>query len=1173
MTPSGAAVTAASRHFDIHGPLPPQGITTLEASAGTGKTHTIAALVTRLVAADVAKISDILVITFTKFAASELRDRVRARLVSAELGLRHLPEGGDGARPSDQLVALLMSEARELKNTRRLLATAVADFDQATITTTHGFCNLVIAALGSLGNVAPGPAILEDPRDLISEVIDDLVARHVMRRAVVPFPRSDALKIGELALNNPGAPLDPPADVGDESPPGLRRRLAESARRETARRLLDRNLLTYNDLLYRLKEALADPERGRAACDRLRRRYSVVLVDEFQDTDALQWEILQRAFAPQPGAAAATRLVLVGDPKQAIYSFRGADVYAYLQAARNAPAEHRWTLDENWRSDGNLLAAFDSFLAPLHLGHREIQYRYAHAAAGHAGTALERPPVSAPLRVRVFARDDTRLARTKKGLAQKPSALKRVAEDLAADIAELLCSGAVLLRGSTGRQLGPEGKEAPAQRPVSAQDIGVLVRTNRQASFVQRALKELQIPVIVAAAGSVFSTRAALDWARLLEALEQPSSRPLAVAAGLSAFFGKRAGDLANADEQSWEALHGRLYHCAEIVRQSGPATLFAHVCASERLPERLLHDAGGERAFTDLNHVAELLHAEATRSQLGLAALRAWLARRCSEASSDGADVDEVTRRLDSGSPAVQVLTVHRAKGLEFPIVYLPYAWDCTQPERSGRPVLFHDPEDCDMRKLDLGGSEDCAYRDHLRLSQAEARGEDLRLLYVALTRARHQVVLWWAPVMDCQHSALGRVLLRKNSSGDVETAGWPSPPKDSVVVAELEKLAEASRGLISVEKVSARQGLVPSPPGPRPSFGELGAAGFTRELDTRWGRASYSSLITAAHSPGADEAGESGAVTSEPEDAGDAGAADEPPVHSPNAPDETANARPSPWDRVAAGAEVGILVHRILEDVDFAAADLQAAVSSAVNARLGVPAGVTGDTQSLCAGLVSAISTPLGAALSGACLADIAWGDRLGEVRFEFPVAGGDTAFGSVSTAALARLFRKYLVQGQLAGYGEELAQPGLLGEIRGYLTGSIDLAFRQLGPSGDRYFVADYKTNWLAPKGAVLTTSHYSQAAMEAEMRHAHYPLQALFYLVALHRYLRWRLPSYNPERNLGGAVYMFLRGMAGPDVQDRPGTEPEGVFFWRPPIGLVTEVSDLFAGIGLSGEKRG
>ncbi len=272
-----------------------------------------------------------------------------------------------------------------------------------------------------------------------------------------------------------------------------------------------------------------------------------------------------------------------------------------------------------------------------------------------------------------------------------------------------------------------------------------------------------------------------------------------------------------------------------------------------------------------------------------------------------------------------------------------------------------------------------------------------------------------------------------------------------------------------------------------------------------------------------------------------------------------------PCPLAAVPAGADVGTFVHGVLESADFSAPDLRAELTAVVGARMSAYPGSADGAAVLVRGLEAAIMTPMGALAGGARLADIARRDRLDELGFELPLVGGDEPVGEVSTAAMAALFAQYVAPGQpLAGYAAALAGPALATSLRGYLTGSLDLVFRRRGPEGqERYFVADYKTNWLGPPGEDLSAWHYRPAALEAEMCASHYVLQATFYLVALHRYLRWRCRAYDPSAHLGGVVYLFLRGMTGP-VPALHHDQPCGVFAWCPPVELVTGMSDLFAG---------
>jgi exodeoxyribonuclease V beta subunit len=1079
-----APASSAGAAFDVCGPLP-TGVTVLEASAGTGKTYTIAGLAARYVAEGL-ELDRLLAITFTRNATAELRDRVRERLVSAEQALERALAG---VVPTDRVEALLADGTREEVGLRRdRLASAVASFDAATIVTTHGFCQEVLGGLGIAGDLEPKVQFVEDLRDLVGEVVDDLYVRAFHGREEVPFDRAQALAIARAADRNPGAPLEP-RDAPPDTPPELRRRLAAAVRRELEVRKRRLGVMTYDDLLTRLDAALATrPE----IADRLRAQFEVVLVDEFQDTDPIQWRIVQRAFGQGD-----TKLVLIGDPKQAIYAFRGADVYAYLEAAST---RERLRLDENWRSDPELLAAYDALFGRAQLGHEGIVYQQVRAA--HA----DRPvPPGTPLRVRVVRRDD--VGTTGRGFAMVQPAREHIARDVAADVVRQLSSGAC--------------------RPG---DVAVLVRRNVDAELVQAALADVAVPAVLNGAGSVFDTRAADEWLRLLEALERPTSAARVHAAALTAFLGWSAAKVAGATGSEWEDVHARLHRWAGTLRKRGVAAMTEAIMLVEQVPPRVLASADGERRLTDLRHIGELLHAAAMEQGLGVTALTTWLRHRIKLAREEMGD-EERSRRLESDAAAVQILTIHRSKGLEFPIVYVPFAWDPSPVSRAGEPLTFHDGA---VRKVDVG-LQGRQYLDHLRRSVSEQRGEDLRLLYVALTRARHQAVVWWAGSERSKFSPLGRLVFFQEADGSVAESGG-HVPADAAAFERFSEIAAAAPGCMDVDWAAA--GASPRWRGETGDASSLAAATFDRELDSFWRRTSYSALTAGSH--------DSPRVASEPEER----VVDDEPEVSAASP-AAVPARPSLLADMPAGVRVGTFVHDVFEAADFAAADLDAELRSHVahfQARRHVDIG---DPGAVVAGLRAAIETPFA---GGQRLRDLGRGDRLDELVFELPLVGGDQARGELTLPAIASALRDHLPPGDpLAGYPDRLGDPALAQTVQGYLTGSIDLVLRT---RGGRFAVVDYKTNWLGAPDEPLTLADYRPPALVAAMQSSHYVLQGLLYTVALHRYLRWRLPSYSAAEHLAGMHYLFLRGMDG--------SGDAGVFSWTPPEPLVLAVDAVLEG---------
>jgi exodeoxyribonuclease V beta subunit len=619
----------------------------------------------------------------------------------------------------------------------------------------------------------------------------------------------------------------------------------------------------------------------------------------------------------------------------------------------------------------------------------------------------------------------------------------------------------------------------------------------------------------------------------------------------------------------------------ATVLTTRGVAALF-EAASADGVAERLLATTTGERTLTDLRHVAQSLHLAATAGGLGVAALTDWLRRRITQAREDYAE--ERSRRLETDAAAVQVVTVHASKGLEFPIVYVPFAWD--RFESSEPPILrLHD--DDGGRVLDVGGPGTPMYETARSLHMAEERGEDLRLLYVALTRARSQVIAHWAPTRNSGGGPLTRMLLGRPQPGQ-EPPARVTVSRDEQVVEALDALAAASGGTVAAEHIDLPPVPVRREPATAPP-GALEVAAFGRRLDATWRRTSYTGLTAAAHeqryaAEAALAGGVGGAggragggtlpadldpagVTSEPETTG---TRDEPPtaaevaavLGSADGPTTTGAVDPLPLADLPAGAAFGTLVHEVLEHVDTAAADLDAEVlhrcREAGTAASGIDPGV------LAPALVAVLRTSLGPAAGGRTLADVVPADRLAELEFELPLAGGDTPSGPGATvAAIGALLARHLdARDPFRPYADHLlTAPFARTRLRGYLTGSLDAVLRLRDDAGvPRYVVVDYKTNRLAPPGEPLTAAHYTPSSLVTAMSEADYPLQLLLYLVALHRFLTWRQPGYDPQAHLGGGLYLFVRGMSGPGTPTVDGV-PAGVLGWRPPAAHVVALSAL------------
>ncbi len=1096
------------RRFDPAGPLP-LGTAVLEASAGTGKTHAIAALATRYLAEGRVSADRLAVISFSRIASAELRSRVRDRMRStADVLTKAL--GGTLETDPDATDQLLLDGPRdEVESRLANLRRAIATLDAASIMTIHQFCQAMLNELGVLAEADPQATLVEDLSLVRDQVVEDLyLARYAREQRGIPFDLATARKLAREADELPDAPLVPAEGLNDR----LAERLtfATAVREELAARKRRLGIYSFDDQLLRLRDSLRGPE-AEPRLERLRGRCEVVLVDEFQDTDPVQWEILRTAFADQ------VPLVLIGDPKQSIYAFRGADVVAYSDAVLTATEQY--SLGENHRADAGVVHAVNALFHNATLGDG---IGVPPVTASHQASRLVAPdgsPWAAPVRLRCVTGDEPLRA---------AEARQRIVADLTAELIGLLNSDACVV-------------DAAGPRPLEARDVAILVSTNARGQQITEALTGAGVPVAFSGAESIFSTPAARDWLALLRALEQPR-RAAVRAAILTDFVGGTLTGLATADEEELTAWSGLLQGWSRVLSGQGVAALFAAVQAEAgpaggSLAERVLRRPRGDRDLTDYRHLAEILHGQHTDGLRGQA-LVSWLAESVALRSAGS---DRI-RRLETDRHAVQIMTVHKAKGLQFPVVLLPEAADLWVPNDDNDNCLpFHEGG---RRVLDLGGRDAPGRAERLRIHAGEQAEDRLRSLYVAVTRAQSQLTMWWARTRaNTEAAPLHRMLFRRRDRVGPPEPSYPldTPPGDGHP-AGLDWLAPAG---ILVEDCLPVTPARLAPDTDRPAH--LTLARFDRGIDQLWRRTSYSGLTEAVHA--------------RPPIALTAGSlVDDEPAAAVAVIGTTAGVA-SPMAALPGGAAFGSLVHEVLENLDWYAPEpadeaalgerlLEATTAAALRFPV---AGVT--PQALGVGMLPSLLTPLGTLTDGLALAGIPVGDRLSELNFEFALGNA----GSRTTlAAVADLLGCWVpTDDPLAAYPAELAQPQLAGQaLRGFLTGSIDSVLRIHSSGGPRFVVVDYKTNRLGPEE--LTLDHYDEPAMVAEMMRTHYPLQAILYCVALHRFLAARLPGYDPEQHLGGVGYLFVRGMGGPAQGDG-----KGVFSWFPPAGLVTELSDLLA----------
>ena len=1117
--------------FDIRDPLP-GGFTVREASAGTGKTWSLAGLVTRFVAEQGLAASELCIVSFTEAATAELRGRIRDRLAGASA---HLAAGApEAAAAGDPVLQAVGADPERWWERRDRLEAALADFDAASISTIHGFCSRIVPDDGALG------AITADDTDVDEVVADVLLARYGADGSWKAEPHKVA-QVVRLRLQLPDAAMF----TVDRSEVSLS--AAQAARADDLdeiaelvehivttvheqRRLTRRR--TFDGLLTAARDQLRGPA-GEASRAALRARFRLVLIDEFQDTDQVQWDIFRTAFLD---GADPTPVVVVADPKQSIYRFRAAELSAYLEARRRADVVT--SLDTNWRSDAPLLEGLDDLFGGYTFGDEQVRFQPVHAAEGRDEVCLRWRADGRPLDPAVSIRCLPEELSTLEGRVH-------AAADLVAEVVRLL-EGVELV--------GDDG----SARPLEASDIGVLVRSNADATRYVARLAAAGVPAASSSNDSVLESAAADQWRILLAALERPSSPARSRAAALGWFVGTTAAELDTMGEDGAGELAELLRGWAGALAEGGLARLMAEVRAAGLLG-RVLRHPGGERDLTDLDHVLELMQTVVGGRPVGAAGLLAVL-DDLADPDPDPHDEEALapellSRRIDRDDDTVKVLTVHRAKGLEFPVVLCPTLWT-QRPNRQGLPHA-HTPAG---RVIDTNAMRGRAgeggkpYTSLPDADTAERHGEDARLLYVALTRARHRLVVWWKPI-GTKVSPLGHLLA---------SAGGGEP--------DLDALGSA------VEVVPAGPGgRAPVLARPSAEPPELGVATARRHFDDRWRIWSFSSMkaageaaaaigVAAGTGPGGGFGGGFGGR--ELTEAPPMGGVDEPALPS-EGPAEHAAEGLEPAAVLASGSAVapapdqsgllgevggtsfGTVVHAVLERVDFAAADVagqlrERAAELLAHRKLATTPDLVAD------GLLRALRAPLGGAMGTRALVDLERRDRLDELGFDLPLAG-------IAAAELADVVLGHLDPGDpLRPWFADAASGALAVDVAGMLTGSIDLVART--PEG-RYWLADYKTNRVA--------EGYGPDALAHAMVHHGYALQATLYLAALHRYLRWRVRGYDPDLHLDGAAYLFLRGMTGAtgdgdgsEAVDQAGGE-RGVIWWRPPTAAIEAVDRVLA----------
>ncbi len=917
----------------------------------------------------------------------------------------------------------------------------------------------------------------------------------------------------------------------------LLRRFVEHTTSELRRRKAEQRQIAFDDILWNAHQALHSGAQPWLAAA-LHARYPVALIDEFQDTDPLQFGIFDRIYrdADRHGT-----LFLVGDPKQAIYSFRSADLFTYLAA--RARTDARYTLRHNQRSDPALIEACNRLFGANPAVFMMPGLEYVQVGAGSRprtplvdGTA---PGPRPPLQLWRIPRDETlEEEEGEEGGTRLPRALamQRAAHASAAEIARLLAAGAA-------------GRIRIGERPLAPADVAVLVRSHGQGARMRRALAAFGVGSVELSQASVYHTDDAEELERLLLAIADPLRERRVKAALATTAMGRDAAALARlaADEAALLATLDAFARWRELWLTRGFGVMLRQWMSDEGVAARLLARADGERRLTNLMHLAELLQQDAGSASPEVL-LRTLASRR-----ADGKGAEATQLRLESDRNLVQIVTIHRAKGLEYGIVFCPFLFDGYSRGGSEGPMrAWHDEDGELVLDYRAGAAADKAVKARIR---SEQQAEDLRLIYVALTRAVHRCYLVVGSYASnsfgrINHTEAGRSLLNWMVAGaGMDAEAWAAhKPTPAGTDAHWRALVAAStldgQPVMALADLPDGHGAaLPAPDTAR----QRPRALRPPQVPAGWRIGSFTALLSgAAHEPSAQDHDAAALPAGEIRMLADGAEAAAP---QPLAADDIL--------RFPRGPAAGDCMHAMFEAADFTdPASWEAAITHALaahpqrlaedgrRARGGTDARADDEAaQSRLARMLrglleDVLATPLLAAAAGGAplrLDRIARDRRLVELGFHLPAP-------RLSAAQL---------NAWLAAQG--YAAPRLaFADLDGYLKGFIDLVFEHDG----RFWILDWKSNHLGDQPA-----DYAPARLEAAMQAHGYHLQHLLYTVALHRHLGRSLAGYDYETHFGGVLYLFVRGV-------RPGWQldgrPAGVFHHRCPAATLQALDALLAG---------
>ncbi|MBF0236651.1 MAG: exodeoxyribonuclease V subunit beta [SAR324 cluster bacterium] len=922
---------------------------------------------------------------------------------------------------------------------------------------------------------------------------------------------------------------------------GLKVTLFEELRSQLEASKQELNWWSFDDLLTRLNTALQQQDSNLG--NLLQKRFPVALIDEFQDTDPVQYQIFNAIYPPNgPGT-----LFLIGDPKQAIYSFRGADIFTYLQAAGSAEKQ---SLAENWRSTPAMIQAINTLFTfkahPNPFVYEKISYpkvTFPHEKKIMPPLTCKGQEIS-PMVIWQW-KNDSKHQQSKSSL--RTQLVDRVVQEI-----QKLC-------GNSSYALGTE--------PVRFRDIAVLTRSHREIRLLKQQLSKKHIPAVISQSGNIFDAMEAVDLERILSSLvsrADASSIKTALGTDMLGFSAMEIEQRFGQD-QAWHELLFQWKQYGEMWQKRGFLTMFHAFSEDNSLERNLAEFEDGDRRLTNLRHLTELLHLKQKQARLQPESLLEWLRGMIRSVKARQLESDEMQDaliRLETDEDAVRLVTIHVSKGLQYPIVFCPFLWDGAQVA-DPLPVVSHDQASGNQRVLNLigkrrekmGSNQEGdvlsemtpnhpwlkSYTTQRADARKEALAENVRLSYVALTRAQYRcyVAIMHGKKLDYETSGLAWILhsqqvpltndlieTLKQQNPDVEQVleGLKqNPGPDQTPVFQIMNLEEDSNSLEHTP-----QSAVPAPA----TTSELTEPRYDGPMKlSHWSISSFSGLIEASTRFHKEEVSD---ITIRVDNQ------DQTPEMTPVTPDLPSVDVPDEMESVfefPKGDVAGTCLHQILEYLDFHEPDPE---YRSRTLRNNLNQYGYGEWQSVVEPWIDQIlSVPLNFVSPEFTLSRLKCQDRLSELGFAFSCSG--KSLSSLLTpshleAHLSAAFSPDYVQKMMS-----LSVPA------GMLKGVIDLVFRHQ----QRYFILDWKSNHLGNR-----LEYYRSDALKTDMEKHHYILQYTIYSVALHKYLRRVLGSeYAYDTHFGGVLYLYLRGI-------RRNQPDFGIYSARPGQEWMESLSDIF-----------